>query len=164
MDVNPDIAALLTTIKLAVFDFDGVFTDNRVIVSEAGKESVACCRSDGIGLRRLREAGVETLIISTEPNPVVAVRAAKLGITCIHGSPDKLAQLRDEATRRKLSLDEVAFVGNDVNDAGCLQGVGLPVVVADAWPEVKTMARVVLSRKGGEGAVREFCDMVVENR
>ncbi len=151
----------LERIRFVVFDFDGVFTDNRVWTNEHGEESVACWRGDALGLRRLEEVGVDHLILSTEVNGVVTARATKMGAAaCIQGSPDKPPVLREEAARRGVSLEETAYVGNDVNDAGCLELVGLPVVPADAWPEVVPLARMVLERRGGHGCVREFCDAV----
>ena len=150
----------LRAVRLVVFDFDGVFTDNRVWVSETGEESVACWRGDGLGLRRLDEAGVPYVIVSTEPNAVVARRAEKLRARCVHGVDDKLAVVREEATRAGVTLEATAFVGNDVNDAACLEAVGLPVVPADAWPEVVPLARWVLDRPGGHGCVRELCDAI----
>jgi YrbI family 3-deoxy-D-manno-octulosonate 8-phosphate phosphatase len=153
----PDDEAL-RAVGLVVFDFDGVFTDNRVWVSETGDESVACWRGDGIGLRRLDYVGVPYVIVSTEPNPVVARRAEKLRARCIHGVPEKLVVVREEASRAGVGLDTVAYVGNDVNDTSCLEAVGLPVVPADAWPEVVPLARWVLERPGGRGCVRELCD------
>ncbi len=150
----------LRAIGLVVFDFDGVFTDNRVWVNGAGEESVACWRGDGIGLRRLDEVGVPCVIVSTEPNPVVAQRARKLGARCVHGVADKLVVLHDESVAAGVGLDAVAYVGNDVNDASCLQVVGMPVVPADAWTEVVPLARWVLQRPGGHGCVREVCDAI----
>ena len=150
----------LREIGLVVFDFDGVFTDNRVWVSERGEESVACWRGDGIGLRRLDEVGVPYVIVSTEPNPVVAFRAEKLRARCVHGVDDKLAVVRAEAEAAGVPLECVAYIGNDVNDEACLGAVGLPVVPADAWPEVVPLARWVLDRPGGHGCVRELCDAV----
>jgi 3-deoxy-D-manno-octulosonate 8-phosphate phosphatase (KDO 8-P phosphatase) len=150
----------LRAVALVVFDFDGVFTDNRVWVSETGEESVACWRGDGIGLRRLDEVGVPHVIVSTEPNPVVARRAEKLRTRAVHGVDDKLEIVREEAARLALALDRVAYVGNDVNDAACLTAVGVPVVPADAWPEVLPLARWVLERSGGHGCVREVCDVI----
>ena len=155
-----DLEQALRSVRLVVFDFDGVFTDNRVWVDEDGRESVACCRADGFGLRRLAEAGVEALIVTTETVPVASARARKLEVDCIQGADDKLAVLRTEAEQRGVALEETAFVGNDINDAGCLEAVGLPVVPADAWPEVKGLARWVLARRGGEGCVREVCDEI----
>ena len=148
----------LRSVELVVFDFDGVFTDNRVWVSETGEESVACWRGDGLGLRRLDDVGVSYAIVSTEPNAVVARRAEKLRARCVHGVDDKLAVVRDEAARVGVALEVVVYLGNDVNDSACLEAVGLPVVPADAWPEVVPLARWVLQRPGGRGCVRELCD------
>jgi YrbI family 3-deoxy-D-manno-octulosonate 8-phosphate phosphatase len=150
----------LREVRLVVFDFDGVFTDNRVYVDEQGQEAVACCRADGFGLRRLDEVGVSSLIVTTERVPVATARARKLEVECVQGVADKVTVLRQEASRRGVELAETAFLGNDVNDAACLEAVGLPVVPADAWPEVVPLARWVLTRRGGEGCVREFCDAV----
>ena len=157
-----DLQPLLRRVRLVVFDFDGVFTDNRVWVNERGEETLAFSRSDGLGLRRLDEGGVDYLIVSTEPNPIVGARAAKLRAACVQGVDDKLAVVRDETARRDVPLDDVAYVGNDVNDAACLRAVGLPIVPADAWPEVRPFARWVLDRAGGAGCVREVCDAVWE--
>ena len=151
---------VLREIGLVVLDFDGVFTDNRVWVNERGEESVACWRGDGIGLRRLDEVDVPYVIVSTEPNAVVARRAEKLRARCVYGVDDKLGVVRDEAEAAGAPLGRVAYVGNDVNDAACLEAVGLPVVPADAWPEVVPLARWVLERPGGHGCVRELCDAV----
>jgi YrbI family 3-deoxy-D-manno-octulosonate 8-phosphate phosphatase len=103
---------------------------------------------------------VRYVIVSTEPNVVVARRAEKLRARCVHGVDDKLGVVRDEAEAAGAPLGRVAYVGNDVNDAACLEAVGLPVVPADAWPEVVPLARWVLERPGGHGCVRELCDAV----
>ena len=152
-----ELEPLLERIRLAIFDFDGVFTDNRVWLNERGEEALAFSRSDGLGLRRLDEVGVQYLIVSMERNAIVGARAQKLGAECVQGVDDKMSLVRDRAGG---SLDEVAYLGNDINDADCLRAVGLPVVPADAWPEVKPLARWVLERPGGHGCVREFCDAV----
>jgi 3-deoxy-D-manno-octulosonate 8-phosphate phosphatase (KDO 8-P phosphatase) len=158
-DVAPS-REVLASVRFAVFDFDGVFTDNHVWVDADGGETVRCCRADGLGLRRLREVGVDALVVSLETAPVVGARARKLGIECVQGVDDKLTLLREEAVSRGIGLDETAYVGNDINDAACLEAVGLPVVPSDAWPEVLELATWVLARAGGEGCVREFCDAV----
>ena len=157
-----DLRSLLASVRFVVFDFDGVFTDNRVWVNERGEESLAFSRSDGLGLRRLDEVGVRYLIVSTEPNPIVGARARKLGADCVQGVEDKLAVVRERTDAVGVELAATAYVGNDVNDADCLRAVGVPVVPADAWPEVKPLARWVLSRPGGAACVREFCDGVWE--
>lgn len=155
-----DVEPLLARIRFAVFDFDGVFTDNRVWTDERGEESVACWRGDALGLRRLDEVGVPYLILSTEVNPAVGARARKIRAECVQGVEDKVPVLVEHAGRRGVGLEDTAYVGNDVNDAGCLEAVGLPVVPADAWPDVVPLARWVLTREGGRGCVREFCDAV----
>jgi 3-deoxy-D-manno-octulosonate 8-phosphate phosphatase (KDO 8-P phosphatase) len=155
-----ELQALLERVRLAVFDFDGVFTDNRVWVSELGDETLAFSRSDGLGLRRLEEVGVRPLIVSMEQNPIVTARAGKLEVDCMQGVGDKLTVLHQRAGELGVALEDTAYVGNDINDAECLRAVGLPVVPADAWPEVAPLARWVLSRAGGTGCVREFCDAV----
>lgn len=157
-----ELRPLLEQVRLAVFDFDGVFTDNRVWVNERGEEALAFSRSDGLGLRRLDEVGVRSLIVSMEESPIVGARARKLRVDCVQGIADKLSVLRERAIEAGVSLEQTAFIGNDINDADCLRAVGCPVVPADAWPEVRPLARWVLSRVGGSGCVREFCDGVWE--
>jgi YrbI family 3-deoxy-D-manno-octulosonate 8-phosphate phosphatase len=157
-----ELRALLERVRLAVFDFDGVFTDNRVWVNEHGDETLAFSRSDGLGLRRLEEVGVRPLIVSMEENPIVSARAGKLRVDCMQGIENKLAVLQERTDQLGVPLEDTAYVGNDINDAECLRAVGVPVVPADAWPEVKPLARWVLSRAGGDGCVREFCDAVWE--
>jgi N-acylneuraminate cytidylyltransferase len=154
---------LLKTIELVVFDFDGVMTDNTLLVDESGQESVRCNRSDGLGISALRRGGIESIVFSTEENAVVAARCTKLEISCHQGLADKAAHLRDYLNSRHLSPDKVLFLGNDVNDLGCLELVGMPVVVADAHPAAAAKARLVLTRNGGDGAVRELCDLLLSS-
>ena len=153
------IEEIISCIRLIAFDFDGVFTDNMVYVFEDGSEAVRCSRSDGMGLQKLERAGISTIIISTEANPVVSARARKLKIRCIQNCPDKKAVLQDIARELKIDLDQIAFVGNDINDLACLECVGLPIVVQDAHPDVLAFARYRTKRLGGNGAVREVCDL-----
>jgi YrbI family 3-deoxy-D-manno-octulosonate 8-phosphate phosphatase len=148
-------------IALLVFDFDGVMTDNAVWVGEDGAEMVRCDRADGWGIARLRETGMPMLIISTETHPVVAARANKLALPCLQGVADKAAALSDYLQRNRIDPDEVVFVGNDVNDLGCLELVGMPVAVADAHHAVVERAAHVLEHAGGEGAVRELCELLL---
>lgn len=151
-------------VDAVVTDFDGVHTDNRVHVGEDGTESVVAHRGDGLGISLLRAAGIPVLILSTEVNPVVAARAGKLGVDVRQGVADKDAALRTWASDLRVPLTRIAYLGNDVNDLGCLKLVGWPVVVADAHPDVLSEARVVLSRTGGNGAVRELADLVLTER
>ena len=153
------INEIIGRIRLIAFDFDGVFTDNMVYVFEDGREAVRCFRSDGIGLHKLKKLGIETVIISTEANPVVSARAHKLKIRCIQDCQDKRAALEDIAHDLGIGLAEVAFVGNDVNDLPCLECVALPIVVQDAHQDVVSTARYQTKNPGGHGAVREVCDL-----
>ena len=156
------IEQIMGRIRMVAFDFDGVFTNNMVYVFEDGSEAVRCTRSDGIGLQKLREAGVETIIISTEANPVVSARARKLKIDCVQNCQDKRAVLEERTAKIGISLEQVAFVGNDINDLACLTSVGLPIVVKDAHPEVIPVARYQTRQPGGHGAVREVCDLIIK--
>jgi 3-deoxy-D-manno-octulosonate 8-phosphate phosphatase (KDO 8-P phosphatase) len=155
---------ILKNIELVVFDFDGVFTDNKVHITENGLECVLCFRSDGLGLDMLRGLNIKMAIISGEKNSIVLNRAKKLSLDCYHGVDKKESVLRTIAEQYGVSLTKTAFVGNDINDLSCLRLVGLPVVVADAYREVKKVARLVLTKKGGAGAVREFCELVARAR
>jgi YrbI family 3-deoxy-D-manno-octulosonate 8-phosphate phosphatase len=148
-------------LSLVVFDFDGVMTDNRVWVDQDGKESVACNRSDGLGLGMLRDAGVPMMVLSKEKNPVVSARCRKLGMPCNQGVDDKAAFLSAWLKKNRIRASDVAYIGNDINDLPCLRMVGLPVVTGDAHPAVLSAARWVLAHAGGHGAVREFCDTVL---
>ena len=152
----------LSQIKLLILDFDGVLTDNRVLVSQDGTESVWCNRGDGWGIARLKEKGIKIMVLSTEPNKVVQARCNKLGIDCIHGCNDKLAALKKIATQLSLTLEQVAYVGNDVNDLACMSNVGMPIAVSDAVPKIKDVAQIVTTNRGGYGAVREVCDLIME--
>jgi YrbI family 3-deoxy-D-manno-octulosonate 8-phosphate phosphatase len=147
-----------------VFDFDGVFTDNKVLVIENGLEAVVCSRSDGWGLSELRRANVPLVVISKEINPVVAVRCRKLGIDCFHGVDDKLGKLKKWALNRNLELKNIVYLGNDVNDLECLKTVGCPVVVNDAHPDVKPFAKIILKADGGHGAIRELADIILKKQ
>ena len=158
------LAGKFARVRLVVFDFDGVFTDNTVYVSQDGVESVRCWRSDGLGLSMLKAARIDMAIVSTETNPVVTARGRKLAMQCVQGCDDKLTAVKTLAAEYGVSLADVAFVGNDVNDLPCLQAVGLPIVVRDAHPDVVEVAAFRTTTPGGRGAVREVCDAIVAAR
>ena len=157
LDIAIDVDAVVT-------DFDGVHTDDTVLIGQNGEEFVTVSRADGMGIGRLRAAGVPVLILSTETNPVVSARARKLGVEVAQGSADKAATLTAWAAERGIPLDRIAYLGNDVNDLGCLELVGWPVAVPDAHPRVLAASRVVLAATGGDGAVRELAEAVLHSR
>ena len=150
-------------IALLVFDFDGVFTDNRVYVFQDGREAVVCDRGDGMGLSMLRATGLTIAVLSTEQNPVVEARCRKLKIECKQGLDDKRTALVELAREKSVDLKHVVYVGNDVNDLGCMEAAGFAVAVADAHPQALEAADFVLARPGGSGAIRELCDLLLQN-
>lgn len=157
-------AQLVDAVQGIVFDFDGVFTDNHVLILESGQEAVVCDRGDGLIVERLRQSNLRSLVLSRETNPVGALRCAKLGLDYLGGVRDKRTALLGWIDRNHLDAGRVVYVGNDVNDLECMQAVGCAVAVADAYPSVKDAAKVVLSRPGGHGAVREIIEMVLAQR
>lgn len=150
-------------VRAVVTDFDGVHTDDTAIVDADGGERVRVSREDGMGVSLLRRAGIPMLILSTEVNPVVRARADKLRVPVLHGIDDKESALRSWAEQNAVALADIAYLGNDVNDLPAMRIVGWPVAVADAHPLVREEARVVLTRRGGDGAVRELVERVLSS-
>lgn len=150
-------------VKALVMDFDGVHTDDTVNVDSQGVESVRVSRSDGMGISLLREAGIPMLIISKEKNDVVQARARKLQIEAMNGVDDKISVLRTWCVANNLELEDVLYIGNDINDADCLRNVGWPVVPADASTKIMHLAKIVLNNKGGRGALREVADLILQD-
>jgi N-acylneuraminate cytidylyltransferase len=151
-------------VAAVVTDFDGVHTDDTVVTDADGRESVRVSRSDGMGIARLRNAGIPVLILSSETNPVVSARARKLQVDVRQGVQDKVAALVEWVAAQGIPLSHVAYIGNDINDLGCLEVVGYPVAVPEAHPLVLAASRVIVSRTGGHGAVRELADRVLRDR
>jgi N-acylneuraminate cytidylyltransferase len=147
-------------VKAIAFDFDGVFTDDRVWVSQTGEESVACSRSDGMGIGLLRQAGVQMIIISKEPNPVVSARARKLALEVIQGCDNKLPEFSRWLKRIGVSVDHSAFMGNDINDLECMQHAAVAIAPADAHPAALAVADYITQKPGGNGAIREVADVL----
>jgi len=151
-------------VDAVVTDFDGVHTDDRVLIDLDGGEHVTVNRRDGLGAARLRDAGIPFLIISSEHNGIVRSRAAKLRADVLHGVGDKADALTSWLRQRDIAPNRVAYLGNDVNDLPAMQIVGWPCAVADAHPQVKLAARLVLTQAGGDGAFRELCDRILAAR
>ncbi|WP_033372050.1 acylneuraminate cytidylyltransferase [Humibacter albus] len=154
----------LASVEAVVTDFDGVHTNDTLQVDQNGVESVTVNRRDGLGVRLLREAGIRVLILSTEQNPVVGARGAKLRVEVLQGVDDKGAALTHWAAENGFRLGRVAYLGNDINDLGALRAVGWPFAVADAHPLAMAAARHVLSSRGGAGAVRELAELILEQK
>lgn len=156
------VIALLENADALVLDFDGVMTPNTVVVGEDGKEAVICSRGDGMGITLLKQkTDLKILCLSKEKNPVVSKRCQKLGIECLQGIDEKEGTLVSWGKEHGIALEKMVYVGNDTNDLDCLKRVGLPVAVRDSHPAVIPFARLLLQNQGGQGAVREICDLLI---
>ncbi|MFQ5606989.1 MAG: KdsC family phosphatase [Candidatus Zixiibacteriota bacterium] len=153
----PDIEEL----ALLVYDFDGVMTDNKVMIDEDGRESVVVNRSDGLAVAEFKKLGVRQFILSTEVNAVVLRRADKLGIPCLNNCADKRAALQAYLQKNQVNANKVVYCGNDINDLAVMQIVGLPVAPADANWRIREIAKYVTRARGGEGVIRELYDVLV---
>ena len=147
-------------VDLVVSDFDGVMTDDHVIVDQNGIESVSCSRADGWGVRMLQAKGINMIVLSSERNPVVIQRCKKLGLELIHGVLKKGDVLQNYLKENQINPEHVVYIGNDVNDLPCFPLVGCAVCPADAHDSVKDKADLVLTHNGGDGAIRELCDLL----
>jgi 3-deoxy-D-manno-octulosonate 8-phosphate phosphatase (KDO 8-P phosphatase) len=149
-----------SSIKIAFFDFDGVFTDNYVYVDQSGRESVRCSRYDGFGISLLKSSGIVPMVISTETNCVVKMRCEKLQIECYSGVSNKLSLATDIVRQQGFTLDKCSFMGNDINDIALLDSVLLPVIPANPYPILKSKQYYSTQVKAGKGCVRELCEFL----
>lgn len=153
--------AEIEKLKVIFFDFDGVFTDNKVLVSENGEESVLCFRGDGIGLSQLFKNGFDLYVISSEVNPVVKRRCEKLKINCLNSIENKGSIIKSILKSKLLKKENAAFLGNDINDIQAFQNVSLTIGVNDRNPLIDDYISYVTHKSGGNGAVREVCDKII---
>jgi 3-deoxy-D-manno-octulosonate 8-phosphate phosphatase (KDO 8-P phosphatase) len=152
-------------LKLAVFDVDGVMTDGRIYLSDSGEEMKAFHVLDGHGLKRLREQGIEIAILSGRRARCVERRAAELGITLVvQGASEKLPAFRALLRELKLQTEQSAFMGDDVVDLPVLEVCGLAITVPHAPQIVKRACQYVTRTGGGQGAVREACELIIRLR
>lgn len=155
---NIDFLKKLKNIQCIAYDFDGVMTDNRVLVDEKGIEAVFVNRSDGYAISHIKEMGILQVIVSTEQNPVVVARANKLKIDYYYGVDDKGSILKEYCKKNKIDLKRVLFIGNDLNDLSAFCVAGLTGSPSDAYDAIKNRASWVFQKKGGEGVIRELYD------
>lgn len=155
-------ARVLKRVRLFATDVDGVLTDAGMYYSESGEELKKFNTRDGMGIKLLQQAGLITAFITKEKTALVERRGAKLAVPEVHqGVDDKLAVLKQLASKYGLTLNQIAYVGDDVNDVEALQNVGFAAAPADAVPPVLKVVHYVCRKKGGEGAVREVADMIL---
>lgn len=156
---------LAAAIRLAVFDVDGVFTDGRLTFDSTGRESKTFFVRDGHGIKALRAAGVDIAVISGRSSDAVSQRMRELGVTRVfQGDDDKLPIFMTVADELGLARDQIACVGDDVADIPILRESGLPIAVADAHPSVLAVSRWTTPSRGGRGAVRDVCDLLLSAR
>ena len=154
---------LLSQIRLFATDVDGVLTDAGMYYAESGDEWKKFNTRDGMGIKLLQRAGIITAIVTQERTKLVARRAEKLAIPELHqGVMDKLSLIREMALRHGLTLSQVAYIGDDINDLEALKAVGFSASPADGMPKVAAVVDYVCQKKGGEGAVREIVEMILE--
>ena len=150
-------------IKLIVYDFDGVMTDNKVYIDQNGNEMVQVSRADGLGVSEIIKLGIQQIIMSTEVNPVVTQRAIKLKIPCLQGLDNKKDTLLGYSKKNDIDLKNVAYVGNDINDKDAMAIVGFTFCPADAHETIKEISDHVFKRNGGDGVIRELLDLIKGN-
>lgn len=151
---------LKNKIKLIVYDFDGVMTDNKVYVDQNGIETIQVNRADGLGVSEIKKMGIEQIIISTEKNPVVSARAKKLNIKCLQSIDDKKESLQKYCKENNYDLKNVAYIGNDINDKEAMEISGYVFCPLDAHKSIKTISNHILKTNGGHGVVRELLDLL----
>lgn len=155
---------LAKKVRLIFFDFDGVFTNNRVIVDEYGHEYVVCNRSDGIGIDMIKKKGIKIYVISTERNRVVKLRCKKLRLKVFYGIKNKAKMLKHICDKEAVSLENVMYVGNDINDLEAMKLVGVSIAPNDSNNKIKEICDILLLTKGGEGVTREIYEILNNNR
>ena len=157
------LTSRLKRIRLFATDVDGVLTDAGMYYSESGEELKKFNTRDGMGIKLLQRAGIITAIVTQERTKLVAWRGEKLTIPEVHqGVMDKLSLVREMAERHGLTMDEVSYIGDDINDLATLKAVGFSATPADGLPQVARAVHYVCAKRGGEGAVREIIEMILE--
>ncbi|MBI2065430.1 MAG: HAD hydrolase family protein [Candidatus Yanofskybacteria bacterium] len=153
-------------VKLLALDFDGTLTDGFVYIDQHGKESVRCSRRDSLGISILRQLGIIIIVISSETNSVVSERCRKMGVESFSGVPGdkKLDVMKKYMEKNRILQSNTAYMGDDVNDIGCLEFAGVAITVADGHELCKLHADYVTERAGGNHAVREVCDLILREK
>lgn len=159
----PELQQRLMKIKALVVDSDGVLTDGAMLFPEMGQSMVRFHIHDGLGIVLARRAGLEVAVVSGRSRIALSRRAEELGMTeVLQGVHNKVQALRNLARKRRWDLSEVAYMGDDLNDLPAMEIAGAALAVADAVEEVKRAAHWVSSKKGGDGAVREALETILE--
>ena len=162
----------INKVHTIIFDFDGVFTNNKVYLNENGSETIACDKSDSLGLDifrnflKINKLDIEMFVLSKEKNSVVSSRCKKLKLKCFNGVNNKLDFVKDYLFNKKKSnsinsYEGIIYLGNDLNDYEIMNVVGFSVCPNDGYVMIKNISNVVLNSKGGDGFVREFIERFI---
>jgi YrbI family 3-deoxy-D-manno-octulosonate 8-phosphate phosphatase len=151
----------INNIDVFVFDFDGVLTNNMVYLDQNGKESVSCSRGDGLAFDVLRKLKQAAYILSTAKNTVVSARAQKLQISVLQGAENKVLGIKEIIKKENCKLENVLYVGNDLNDYQVMSICGFTACPADGHEKIKQISNIVLKTNGGHGVVRELLEDVL---
>jgi 3-deoxy-D-manno-octulosonate 8-phosphate phosphatase (KDO 8-P phosphatase) len=163
--LNPLLLQKAEKIRLLALDVDGVLTDGRLYFDQAGNEMKTFFTRDGLGIKALQSFGIQVALITGRSSSIVARRAEELGISLVYqGCDDKLDAFNEVLEKTGCSEDEVCYAGDDWVDIPVLNRVGLAVTVADAHPLVKSRVHWITHSGGGQGAVREICDLILNAR
>lgn len=152
----------LDDIDALILDFDGVLTNNLVHLDQDGKEWVSCSRADGLAFDVLRKLNKPAFILSTEKNPVVSARAEKLKIQALQGINNKVDALLNFVEINNFNIENILYVGNDLNDYRVMQLCGYTVCPADSHEKIKQVSMLTLKTNGGNGVVRELIEQVMD--
>ncbi len=159
------LSGKLVKIKLIAFDIDGTLTDGKLYYSKNGEELKRFSVRDGLGIVLLHLNGFKTAIITSETTPIVTARAKKLGIeNVILGARNKVQAINTLAADLNLDLEQIAFVGDDLNDLEALKTVGFAACPKNAVNPVKEIVHYISNYNGGDGAVREICEMILKSQ
>jgi len=165
MALSPALRRRLQKVRMVIMDVDGVLTDAGMYYSESGEELKKFNTRDGHGITLLHAAGIKTALVTRERTPIVTRRAAKLGIAEVHqGALDKLPVVKGILEKHGVAAAEACYIGDDVGDHEVMGYVGFAAAVADALPPIRKIAHYVARKKGGDGAVREVCDLILSLR
>ena len=155
----------IKNIKLVVTDIDGVWTDAKMHYTNDGDFMKSFSTYDGMAVQMLREKGLETVIITSENSKIVLERAKKIKIeNIVLNEKNKLKKLKEICASKKISLKEVAYIGDDLNDVEVLENVGFSALSNNSPIKDKVNVDYVTVRKGGDGAFREFADLIIKER